>query len=434
MRPSNRLLLAAALWLGLGVAAGFSEPATGVWRVGGLVLAFALLVDGFWLLSLRKPVFRRFLPGRLAVGVPTEVRGELRNPTRWPGLFRFFDSVPVKSESPDLPWRGRVPPRGFARFAYELRVLERGRQSFERAWVHRLSPLGLWERKYRLGQEESAKVYPNYEPVVRFALLSVAHKVEQMGIVKKNLQGQSKDFHQLREYQEGDVFSQIDWKATSRRLQLISREYREERNQTLILMPDGGRRMRALDGGIAQFDHCLNAMLLLSYIALRQGDQVGVLGFGGTRRWLPPVKGQHSMNLLLNHLYDYETSLEPSDYFEAVERLLVHQKRRALVILLTNLRSEDSENVARSLDLLRQKHLVILASLREESLGALRRKPVHDPATATDYLATHQYLRERQEVFQDLRSRHIHVLDEEATQLPVAVANAYLEIKRAGVL
>ena len=76
------------------------------------------------------------------------------------------------------------------------------------------------------------------------------------------------------------MLSQIDWKATSKRVSLISRDYQEQRDQTVILAVDCGRRMRALDGGIPQFDHCLNAMLLLAYTALRQGDHVGIVGGG----------------------------------------------------------------------------------------------------------------------------------------------------------
>ena len=119
----------------------------------------------------------------------------------------------------------------------------------------------------------------------------------------------------------GDSLSQIDWKASSKRQSLISRDFQEQLDQSVILMLDCGRRMRTIDGEISQFDHCLNAMLLISYVALRQGDQVGILSFGGTERWLPPVKGASSMTTVLNHLYDYETSPFPSDFSEAAERL-----------------------------------------------------------------------------------------------------------------
>ena len=47
------------------------------------------------------------------------------------------------------------------------------------------------------------------------------------------------------------------------------------------------------------------------------------------------------MSALLNHLYDYQTTTEPSDFSEAGERLMQRQSRRSLVVILTNLRGED---------------------------------------------------------------------------------------------
>jgi uncharacterized protein (DUF58 family) len=190
--------------------------------------------------------------------------------------------------------------------------------------------------------------------------------------------------------------------------------------------------MRVLDGEITQFDHCLNAILLLSYIALRQGDGVGVMGFGGSNRWLPPVKGVHAMSSLLNHLYDYQTSSQPTDFAEAAEQILARQKRRSLVIFLTNLRSEDSEHVVKPLQILKKKHVVLLATLREQEISDKLVHPVRNLSEAVTLGATHLYLEERAALLQDLRRQGILTLDASAKELPVALANSYLEIKREG--
>jgi uncharacterized protein (DUF58 family) len=197
-----------------------------------------------------------------------------------------------------------------------------------------------------------------------------------MGIQRRPVGGSSRDFHQLRDYREGDPLSQIDWKASSRHRALISREYREQRNQRVIFLADTGRRMRAIDGDLAQFDHCLNAMLLLSYVALRQGDWVGVQSFGGTDRWLPAVKGAHSMTRILNHLFDYRTTAAPSDFTAAAERFQTRERRRALVIVMTNLRGEDAAELTPALNTLALRHLVVLASLRERTIEDARIRPV----------------------------------------------------------
>lgn len=294
--------------------------------------------------------------------------------------------------------------------------------------------MGLWRMRHTAGVAEEVKVYPDYEPVLKFALLAMQARQEQMGIVRKSLAGSSRDFHQLREYREGDPMAQIDWKATSRRVTLISREFQEQRNQTVIFLTDTGRRMRAMDGELPQFDHCLNAMLLLSYVALRQGDQVGVQAFGGTNRWLPPVKGAHSMSVLLNHLFDYQTTPEPSDFAAAAESLLARQKRRSLVVVMTNLRGEDSSELIPALRLLRSKHLVMLASLRERSVEDARTAAIDEFSDALRFAAAERYDAERAQVLSTLHGFGILTLDVPAQQFPVALANRYLDIKAAGRL
>jgi uncharacterized protein (DUF58 family) len=356
------------------------------------------------------------------------------NPGRVPAVVEVFDGVPAGAEAEAMPWTGSIPAGGKARVTHAVRIIERGIAKFERIHVRRDSPLGLWRKKNLAGEAGEAKVYPDYEPVLRFALLAMQARQDQMGIVRKAFAGSSRDFHQLREYREGDPFSQIDWKATSRRAMLISREFQEQRNQTVVFLTDTGRRMRAMDGELPQFDHCLNAMLLLSYVALRQGDQVGVQAFGGTRRWLPPVKGSHSMSVLLNHLFDYQTTPEPSDFSAAAELLLGRQKRRALVVVMTNLRGEDASELVPAMRLLRSRHLVMLASLRERSVEDSRTRPIEDFGGALRFAAAERYDAERSEVLATLQGFGILTLDVPAQQFPVALANRYLDIKAAGRL
>ncbi|WP_193210973.1 DUF58 domain-containing protein [Luteolibacter marinus] len=434
MSPTGRALWIVVGWALFGLAASLWTEALAAWQFAGVVLAVIGLADAVVLSRLAKVTVGRRLPGRFAVGEAADVRLEIHNPGRVPAEVAVFDGIPPGSQAESMPWQGIIPPGARAKVTHEVRILERGVAGFGAVHVCRVSMLGWWRRKYLAGESATVRVYPDYEPVLKFALLAMQARQEQMGIVRKSFAGSSRDFHQLREYREGDPMSQIDWKATSRRVQLISREFQEQRNQIVIFLTDTGRRMRAMDGELPQFDHCLNAMLLLSYVALRQGDQVGVQAFGGTNRWLPPVKGSHSMSVLLNHLFDYRTTPEPSDFAAAVERLLAVQKRRALVVVMTNLRGEDSSELVPALRMLRSKHLVMLASLRERSVEDARVTPVADFGGALRFAAAERYDAERAEVLATLQGFGILTLDVPAQQFPVALANRYLDIKAAGRL
>lgn len=435
MIPSRITLHALFVWLLVGVAASIWGGGVLVtWVVAGATFVLAFILDAVWLHRFSSIELSRRLPERFALGEPGEVELDLVHHGAGATTMMIYDGVPEGAQAEAMPWTGLVPRGERLRVTHPVRIMERGEATFRPVHTRMRSLLGLWWKAQTHGTEEAVKVYPDYEPVIRFALLATEARQEQMGIVRRSVAGSSRDFHQLREYREGDPLAQIDWKATSRRMQLISREFQEQRNQTIVFLTDTGRRMRAIDGELPQFDHCLNAMLLLSYVALRQGDQVGVQSFGGTDRWLPPVKGAHSMSVLLNHLYDYQTTPEPSDFTTAAERFQARQRRRAMVVVMTNLRGEDAAELVPALRILASRHLVVLSSLRERAIEDARRQPVTVFKDALRFSAAEQYDLEREEVMETLRAHGVLTLDVPAQELPVELANIYLDIKAAGRL
>ena len=86
-------------------------------------------------------------------------------------------------------------------------------------------------------------------------------------------------------------------------------------------------------------------MLLLAAVALRKGDAVGVSTFGGQERWLAPMKGHASINRMLNQLYDPQPSLSTPDYTRAAIEMLARHNKHAMIIMATNLRDEDAEDL-----------------------------------------------------------------------------------------
>jgi uncharacterized protein (DUF58 family) len=112
----------------------------------------------------------------------------------------------------------------------------------------------------------------------------------------------------------------------------------------------------------------LDASLVVAYLALRQGDAVGLMASGGDSRWLAPQRGLGAIDTLLNATYDLEARPVATDFLEAATQLSLRQRRRALVMLVTNVRDEDFEDLLAAVRLLQKKHLVCVASLREKVL------------------------------------------------------------------
>lgn len=432
--PSRFGMQVLLAWALSSIPVAFLPSFAALWLCLGATLLCFWLIDTVMLFTHRPLSITRELPNRFAVGEKGEIHLSLHNPNRNALRVIVFDGIPAEAEASAMPWQGEIPAGITAHVRYHTTISQRGESTFHTVNLRVLGPLRLSWRAYDVPLEQQVKVYPNYAPVMRLSLLATQHRQDQMGIVRRPRSGSSRDFHQLRDYRQGDSLSQIDWKSTSRRLQLISRDYQEQRNQQVVFLLDSGRRMRALDGEAQHFDHCLNALLMVSYVALRQGDHIAVQSFGGADRWLSPVKGIHSMATILEHLYDAETSQAPSDFSEAAERLMMRFQRRALVIVMTNLRGEDAEEIIPALRSLQARHLVLLASLCEGSVRDAIENPVTDFSSALQHVAARQYMGERKDVLAHLQSHGILTLDTTANQLAVSVANRYLDIKAAGSL
>jgi len=270
--------------------------------------------------------------------------------------------------------------------------------------------------------------------VTGFALMATDHRLSQLGVLQRRRRGEGMDFHQLREYREGDPQRQVDWKASARMRRLISREYQDERDQQIVLLLDCGRRMAARDDDISHFDHVVNSALLLAYVGLRQGDAVGLLTMSGPSRWLAPRKSRATVNTILNGVYDLQPTMDASDYHVAVLDLMQRVRKRALVVVLSNLRDEDDDTLAPALRLLQTKHLVLFASLRENILSRALGSRVDTFERAITHAAVADYLQSRRRMFNQLEGLGAMCVDVEPERLPMALVNRYLDIKRSGRL
>jgi uncharacterized protein (DUF58 family) len=318
--------------------------------------------------------------------------------------------------------------------SYRIKPRQRGDGDFPGTDLILHSPFGLWQRKRFVALPDRVRVFPNFREISRYTLLAIDNHLSQMGIRRRQRRGEGSDFHQLREYRTGDSLRQIDWRASSRYHRLISKEYQDERDQQLVFLLDCGRHMRHKDSLGAHLDHALNAMLLLSYVAQQQGDAVGFLTFGGSARWQPPQKGGDLIRRLLERTYDLSPGLEAADYLEVARRLMPLQRRRSLVIILTNSRDEDHEELVHAVKLLGRRHLVVIAQLREASLDAALREPVRDVEAALRFQGVIDYLDSRRQGFDALRHHGVLLLDTLPVELPINLVNSYLDIKARGVL
>jgi uncharacterized protein (DUF58 family) len=412
-----------------------------VWAAGLLVITVVdfLITARAWKQS-NAAVLRR-LPDAFAIGMRGEVR--LAIEATGPGVWRcvVYDYVDPTLRAQGLPVSITIRGAQHIEVSYWVLPTRRGDVTFQAADVRVRSRLGLSERLEKLGRQETRRVFPDFAQVARYAWLAGDHRLQELGIKTYQQRGEGTDFKQLSEYRIGDPVRHIDWKATLRFNKPIIREFQDERDQRVMLLVDSGRRMRADDVagrlGNAFFDHVLNAIMLLAYVALRQGDEVGAMTFGappGEERSVAPRKGVQALNFLMSELYDVQPTLTHSDYVSAATALMSRQHKRALVIIVTNFRDEDSAELGNALRLLRSRHLVLLASLRERIVAELASQALAGSNASVEVASAHLYEQARRDAFNRLAARDSLMVDAEPERLGVELVNRYQAVKKAGLI
>ena len=418
--------------------------AGGVAAVCLLVLVAAAIGD--YALSLRawrrsSPAMTRRLPAAFAIAARRSVLLAIttEGPEAW--HCELHDHADSSLVTEGLPMQLVLPGAKSVEAAYTVTPTRRGEVTFAPADVRVRSRWGLCELLERLGRHEVRRVYPDFAQVARYAWLAGDRRLQEIGIKSYQQRGEGTDFKQLSEYRVGDSVRHLDWRATLRLGKPIVREFQDERDQCVLLLVDCGRRMRADDrqgaAGTTHFDQVLNAVMLLTYVALKHGDAVGAMTFGtpaGEQRSFAPRKGAHTLRALMGQLYAVQPTPTHSDYVAAAQDLLRRQRRRALVIVITNFRDEDSTELRHALRLLRTRHLVLLSSLREHIVGELIAQPLAGGDAAIDIASAHLYEQARRDAFNRLAARNALMVDAEPDRLGLELVNRYHAMKRAGLI
>lgn len=440
MKPSRLLLQLLLIGLLLGLLAAVAtifewsrtfEIKLVFWCWFALVALLAIL-DGF---ALRRPLLEatRSLEPHLALGVRQRVGIRIVNHEPRRQELWLTDFPPTQLHLEGLPVKLSIESGAYAQVRYSITPRQRGLAEFGQLCCRVTSTWRLWEKNFYYGEIQQAKIYPNYKPLFRSSFIGSDQLYTDLGLQLRQRRGEGTDFHQLRDFRIGDSLRQIDWRATARFHKPISREYQDERDQQVVFLLDCGRRMRARDGEISHFDHALNALLISAFVALHQGDSVGLLSFAGQPRWVAPIKGRFQISRLLEQIYDLHSSATTSDYLEVAEKLMARQPRRSLIVLISSLEPQDSDDLAKAARLLSRHHLVMVASMRQQVLTETLAAEVDSIDDALKYCGVTQHLQNQVAMYAQLRSDNIIVADTPPAHMHSTLINEYMALKRSGI-
>lgn len=351
-------------------------------------------------------------------------------------LIWVRDDLPQEFTSHPEEFALALSGRNRATMHYEARASRRGEFRLGAVHLRARSRFGLWQRLFSYPCESVIHVYPDMKQLGEYALLARTNRLSLMGVRRTRRVGQDHDFERLRDYTPDDNYKHIDWRSTARRHKLTVKDFQTSQSQRLIFLVDCGRMMTNEASGLSLLDHALNAMLMLSYVALRQGDSVGFVAFSDRiLSFVPPQGGMKQMNQLLHASFNRFPELVESRYDQAFLHLSTHCRKRALVILATNLIDEvNAQQVHQYLATQVGRHLPLGILLRDHRLFEAADAPdPRGPALYRAAAAAH-ILTWRHQVITDLQHAGVLCLDVFPEDMTAPLVNKYLELKARHLL
>lgn len=346
------------------------------------------------------------------------------------------DGVPAPHAAEPPEMLVRLKPRSRATLRYSLRAGRRGAFVLSAVHLRVRSLLGLWQRYLIYPAESTIHVYPDMKQLAEYGVLARTNRLSLLGVRRTRKIGQDNEFERLRDFTRDDNYKHIDWRSTARRSRLTVKDFQANQSQRIIFLIDCGRMMANEASGLSLLDHALNSMLMLSYVALKQGDSVGLICFSDSiHSFVPPRGSMNQMNRLLHSVFDRFPRLVESRYDEAFVYLAKRCRKRALVVLITNVIDEvNSGQIERYLSSLTGKHLPLGVLLRD--------RQVFDAADSADTSESAMYraaaaadvLLWRRQVLSDLASKGVLTLDLLPEELTAPLVNSYLNIKARHLL
>lgn len=432
--PGRTLLLALLVPVALALAALAEPGLIGAVLIADAVIALLALADlGF---VIRPAVsVERSLPETLSLARPVTVTLAAKNRSRRRLRLQITEALFDHAEADGLPVDLEVGAGIVRNATYRLKAMQRGTYRLGGHHVRYASPAGFWIRQLRLPAEAALRVFPDVQAARHYEMLarqSRDHRTSRTARVR----GGDTEFERLRDFQPDDEFRRIDWRATARRRKLTVREFQLEKNQNVVFMLDCGRMMTAMWDGLTALDYALNATLMLSHVAIRRGDLVGLIAFDEkVSRIMKPRGGIGASNQIIQATFDLFPAMVEPDYDAAFRTLRAQVRRRTLVVFITHAIDELTARRLQRLsrDLLPQ-HLPLVALLKDREVEDRANQVAAGPEDACVQAAAAEMVLWRDKIHREMERAGVLVLDVLHDQLTGALVTRYLEVKARGMI
>jgi uncharacterized protein (DUF58 family) len=408
-----------------------------VGQVALISLGVFLLLDGMLLFLPRNPVKAiREMDQRMNLGDEHEIHIRIDSLSRQPYLITVFDETPVEMQGRNIEFSGLLNAGDQLLFTYQFTPKKRGVYTWKTTHVFLRTVLSLVKRKVTFDCAMQADVYPSVIQMKKYAF-EVFHKQStNRGIKKLRRLGHNNEFEKIKNYVQGDELRALNWKATSRKRELMVNQYQEERSQNIYALIDKSRPMAHAFQGMTLLDYAINATLVFSNIALRKGDKPGLITFSDkTGSQLAANLGQRQLQQIMDALYHQRTHFYEANYellYQTVRRTI---RTRSMLMLYTNFDTE--QGMRRALPILKRlarNHVLVVVFFENTDL---QRLVVEKPLTERDVYVSavaEDVINIKKRIALELNRHGIHSILTKPDELNVHTINKYLAFKSKGLI
>lgn len=408
--------------------------------IGQLVLVVIValfILDCFVLLSVKKPILlERKLPPIANLGDPNKVNYEVKNQFNFPVIIKFFDEFPEQLQMRRFQDKFQLEKGDRSRLYFEFTPKSRGVYLFQNSNLFVQSKIGFAERKVVIQHRYEVSVYPSILQMKQFELKVFNKSSVDRGIKKIRRLGHNNEFEQIKNYVQGDDFRRINWKATSRKNELMINQYQDEKSQQIFCVLDKGRSMKMPFGGLTLLDYAINSTLAFSNIAIKKGDKVGLISFSNKiGASLSAEKSKHHLKKISDHLYNQKTNFLESDFELLYHTIRNKIKTRSLLVLYTNFESEYA--LRRNLPILKriaQTHVLCVIFFENTEIDQVHNEKAYSLNEVYFQTLAEKAIMDKRKLLIELRNSGIQCILSKPKELTLNSINKYLELKSKGML
>ena len=453
---TNLVVWAAAIILPLSILAGVVGGIRSVCVLGIVVFVLASLID--LLLGLgkyRQLEFQIPTVNRVTAGRDFTLDLKLNGTGLRGGVIRLVLDFPptVKADQSNITLQIEA---GLLNLSILVKGVaeHRGTYPINRLFFDWISPARCWVFREECPLKSELRVYPDLALEGR----KIARFLDRggFGVHRQRQIGRGREFEKLREYEPGDSFDSIHWKAAAKRHKPITKVFQVEKSQEVYIAIDSSRlssrQISSTSGNAGNaerqtpnakgatstiLESFIAATLLAGATAERQGDLFGLITFSDK---VDQMARARSGSLHFNHcrdlLINLQARLVAPDFEDIAATLLNRLTKRSFLIFLTSLDdSVTGENFLLATRFLARRHLVMAIMLLPPDTQPLFSAPgVENTDQIYENIAGHLRWTKLQELRKQLLQAGVLFQLTPGQSFTLTVVSEYLATKRRQLL